>query len=55
MNKQIIAVRDSKCVFCSANIGPESLTLGLQLVLEDSSDSVVISGLKKRMWSHSEV
>lgn len=53
MNQQIRPVRGSKCVFPSANIGPEGLTLDLQLVLEDSSDSVVISGPEKRRWSHS--
>lgn len=46
MNKPS-AVRDSKCVFHSANTDPECLTLDLQLVLEDSSGSVVISGVKK--------
>lgn len=47
-----MAVRDSKCVFCPATI---CLTLDLQLVLEDSFDFLVISGLKKRKWSRSEV
>lgn len=47
-DEQIRAVRDSKCVFHSANMDPECLIFDLQLVLEGSSDSVVIRVMIKK-------